>query len=92
MAESGETLAEQDTESASVRGHRAETEGLEIKRRYFKIQGKSKFYELGMNNYFLDLAAHWVKVMNIVVRDWSLITGRGGGGYKTGGGGQVLSL
>ena len=32
--------------------------------------------------------------LSMSLRDWSLITGRGGGGYKTGGGGarEVLPL
>ena len=30
-----------------------------------------------------------VILITSALREWSLITGRGGGGYKTGGGGQV---
>ena len=35
----------------------------------------------------------WLAIFKVEVRDWSLIPGRGGGGYKTGGGArEVLPL
>ena len=57
---------------------------------YFILQKLSMTSLYGRYIHYIDMPTGYTSYISTILKDWSLITGRGGGGegYKTGGGGK----